>query len=99
MLDVACKDCGNLFGDQFVVDGDDVLCTQCAESRLVRIRTALKNLLDKLDLVNASPEYKGIWTIAHAHGIEYTGPTYEVEFYEARNVIGEGRRDGRREDS
>jgi len=47
----------------------------------------LHNLLNKLDLINDSPEYKQVWSIAFTHGIQYTGPTWKPEYDAGRAVL------------
>jgi len=51
------------------------------------LEAALKNLVDKLTEVENNSEYKGIWTVAYVHGIQYAGPSYAEELSAARLVL------------
>ncbi len=43
------------------------------------LRVAAQALVDKLQEIHQDEGYKGIWTVAAAHGICYDGPTYGPE--------------------
>jgi len=51
------------------------------------IRSALEALVAKLDAVHADPNYQGVWTLAHVHGVEYRGPKYGKELEAARAAL------------
>lgn len=55
--------------------------------KAVKLRAALRALVEKLDEVHNSPEYMSVWTIWHAHCGDYEGPTYVEEFEAAKNVL------------
>ena len=57
----------------------------CAE--YVKVRDALKQLIDRLDQVHADPAYKSVWTQYHNHGGRYAGPTYTEALAKARKVV------------
>lgn len=40
---------------------------------------AAQKLCDKLEEVSNHPQYASVFTIAHVHGLEYSGPTYGEE--------------------
>jgi hypothetical protein len=88
MAIIRCAECSMVpSDDNLIKDGDRFLCSLCAEARLRDVTDALKKLLDRLDLIDGSPEYKGVWTFYHVHGMEYKGPTYEHEFKQARALV------------
>ena len=43
------------------------------------VAEAAKKLCDKLAEVSDHPQYISVFTIAHAHGMEYKGPNYGEE--------------------
>lgn len=50
-------------------------------------KEALKNLVEKLEIVSKASEH--IFVMASLHGQNYTGPTYEKELMEAKKVLQE----------
>lgn len=52
-----------------------------------RLVEALQGLVNRLDFVHESEEYKGIWTLAHVHGVRYNGPKYSTELETARAAL------------
>ena len=49
----------------------------------------LKNLIERLNFVHESPEYKSVWEVNQLHNGPYTGPTYTEAFEEAERVLNE----------
>ena len=58
-----------------------------------KLRELAQALCDKLRIVHASEEYKGIWGFAHTHGLSYDGgPTYVGELSALDDFLhGEGK--------
>jgi hypothetical protein len=54
-----------------------------------KVREALWALIDKLDALEASPEYNGVWNSYRVHGGRYTGPNYAEELKAARQALKE----------
>lgn len=50
-------------------------------------REALEALVKKIDETVNSPEFEGIFTFAHAHGVVYRGPQFGEELEDAREVL------------
>jgi hypothetical protein len=50
-------------------------------------REALKALCDKLDEIVGSEEYLRVFSMSLVHGDQYTGPTWEKEYNEAREIL------------
>lgn len=50
---------------------------------------ALKALVEKLEEIHDNPNYQGVWSMAHAHGHKYNGPTYEEELKKAKKLVEE----------
>jgi len=48
---------------------------------------AAKDLLNKMDLIEADEGFKSVWSLAMIHGQPYTGPTYEMELQELRDSL------------
>lgn len=48
---------------------------------------AAQELCTKMDRVHDAPEFRGMWVLAHVHGIDYAGPTYEKEFARLKNIV------------
>ena len=48
---------------------------------------ALEKLAKKLEAIGSDESFKGIHTIAHAHGLHYHGPNWAEELTQARAVI------------
>lgn len=48
---------------------------------------ALKDLLDRLDVVHEDERYKSVWQISQLHVGQYKGPTYEEEYNNARRLV------------
>lgn len=51
------------------------------------IQKVLKNLVEKLDLIDNDPSMQGIYSIAFVHGYRYTGPNYKEELDAARALL------------
>jgi hypothetical protein len=51
------------------------------------VRAALEALVSKLELIQSDAEFNGVWTYLAAHGIKYTGPTWNKELAAARAAI------------
>lgn len=47
---------------------------------------ALHALVAKLDAIEASESFRGIWVYLHAHNYTYSGPTWKSELARAREV-------------
>jgi hypothetical protein len=58
-----------------------------AEDRVTELQKALSGLVNKLDEVEASPEYKGVWGLYYVHGGKYSGPQYGDERDAAREAL------------
>lgn len=52
---------------------------------------AAERLRAKLDEVHDSPQYRGVFGLAAAHGHVYDGPDYRIEMIGLRNAISEER--------
>ena len=50
---------------------------------------ALEGLVNRLDEINAHPEFKNVWTLHHVHGGRYAGPTWVEPLEAARAVLSE----------
>ncbi len=65
-----------------------------AEAENARLREALTNLTACLRLIEADPNYRGIWAIGcahgYAHGLRYAGPNWEREIEAAEQALAEG---------
>ena len=48
---------------------------------------ALKRLVEKLEKIEESDEYRGVWAHYLVHGFKYRGPNYKVELEQARAAI------------
>ena len=66
-----------------------LFCEDCGQlaTNNTRLYNALKDLLEKMEEIHENPQYKGVWAFFHAHGQDYTGPTYEKEFQTAKNTL------------
>lgn len=51
------------------------------------IREALRELVAKLEQIQASPEYGGIWCFLEAHGVRYKGPNWADALDNARAAL------------
>ena len=89
-----CASCEKAVDEHVVEEGGRFLCPTCAEARLRDVKDALKNLVDKLDLIEKNDEYQGVWGLYHVHGGNYKGPTYEQEIKKARALLKEGKTNG-----
>jgi hypothetical protein len=47
----------------------------------------LEALVTKLDEILAHPAYKGVFTLAHVHGMSYKGPKFDAEYDAARAYL------------
>jgi hypothetical protein len=52
-----------------------------------RLRALVAELVAKLDAVHDDPQYKGVWTLAHVHGYNYTGLTYTKELQAVKEAL------------
>ena len=52
-------------------------------------KAVLKALVDRLDYIFASGEYRSVWDLAHAHGHRYTGPQLTYELQAAKRLLGQ----------
>ena len=59
--------------------------TKNRSNRTVKLEQGLKDLVDKLDLVE--PIVKGWAVLAHVHGQRYDGPTYGKELEHAKTLL------------
>lgn len=57
------------------------------QEKAVKLREALRVLIEKLDEVHDNPEYASVWTIWHVHCGDYEGPTYIEELEAAKSVL------------
>jgi len=62
-------------------------CVECTKENEQAYFEALKNLVDKLDLVHENDEYKKVWSWYHSHSGPYVGPQYEHELDKARALV------------
>lgn len=46
---------------------------------LIDVKDAATALLARMQEIEASPAYQGVWATAHVHGAIYNGPTWEAE--------------------
>ena len=44
-------------------------------------------LIDKIEKIHQSEEYKSVWTLAWSHGMPYSGETYEKELEELKKQL------------
>jgi hypothetical protein len=51
------------------------------------IEKALRDLVEKLDLIENDPQYLAVWESAFIHGAPYTGPSYVEELEAAKKVL------------
>ena len=56
-----------------------------ARARVAKLEAALKGLVERLDEINAHPEFKSVWTLHYVHGGRYGGPSW-VEPLEAARI-------------
>jgi len=54
---------------------------------LVKLITAANALVKALDEIQDSPEYRGIWQTAAAHGVRYQGRQWKNELDELRSRL------------
>lgn len=40
---------------------------------------AAEKLTKQIKIIHANDEYRGIWALAHTHGVGYSGPNYDKE--------------------
>ena len=52
-----------------------------------RIETLAQALVDKLDVVHASPDMQAVWVLQYVHGGRYTGPNYANELAALRAAL------------
>jgi hypothetical protein len=52
-----------------------------------RLKDGLRKLVDKLDAVNADPQYGAAWTLYYSHGGHYKGPDYHEELVSAKELL------------
>jgi len=50
-----------------------------SDQSLVDISRQAQALVDIMHLIMERPDYHGVWTTAHMHGMVYCGPTWEME--------------------
>jgi len=48
---------------------------------------AARQLTNKLDEITQSEEYQGVFTLAFAHGIKYTGPQYDKDLQALKDAL------------
>lgn len=48
---------------------------------------ALKVLVQKLEQIEASEDYKAVWALAQVHGYFFTKPSWEHELEQAKMVL------------
>ena len=51
-----------------------------------RLKTALRDLVAKLDAISANQQFQGVWAFSHIHGGKYTGPNWAEELQRAREA-------------
>ena len=71
---------------------------EVAAANLVRaekVEAVLRNLLNKMDRVEASPAYLSVWTIAQLHVGPYRGETWTAEFEAARAALRDTETEGK----
>jgi len=52
-----------------------------------RLRNALLDLVNTLRMIHADRRYQAVWELAIAHGVPYTGPTYDRALNAAIKVL------------
>lgn len=60
---------------------------EALQCRAAEMEGALRALVIKLEAVEQSEEYMGVWFIAQLHRGPYEGPTYVDEFNRAKAVL------------
>ncbi len=58
-----------------------------ASQELLEAREALSALLDRLDEVEGDPSWRAVWSMAWAHGVRYTGPSWKEPYLAARGLL------------
>ena len=53
-----------------------------------KLEKASSELVVKLKAIHAHPDYKAMWSLAQAHGMDYEGPNYQAEFETLNNLLG-----------
>jgi hypothetical protein len=53
-----------------------------------KLEKASAELVAKLKAIHAHPDYKAMWSLAQAHGMDYEGPNYQAEFETLNNLLG-----------
>lgn len=76
---------------QCVVGHYPDVTTAPTQRRIEELETVLRKLVSKLDVLHADSQYKAVWTLYHAHGGRYSGPTYTEELASARAALGKGK--------
>ena len=56
----------------------------------MHLRKKAEALVAKLDEIHENRSYRGVWSMAHVHGVIYSGPNYETELEELRKALKEG---------
>lgn len=54
---------------------------------IVALLTALRALVEKLDIVAADSRYEAVWVSYMVHGGRYSGPTYSAELEAAKLLL------------
>lgn len=51
------------------------------------VTSALRKLVERLELIHADPQYKSVWVLAGNRGFAYSGPTYTDELTAAKAAL------------
>lgn len=53
-----------------------------------RLEKAASALVEKMKAVHSHGDYQAMWSLAAAHGMNYSGPNYQAEFEALNNLLG-----------
>jgi len=66
---------------------DHVVVNARLLGKISDFRDACERLINKIDKMNADPQYQTLFFMARNHGMEYQGPNCREELENLRNVI------------
>ena len=72
-----------------ILPASDFASTDALRARVAKLEAALGGLVERLDEINAHPEFKSVWTLHHVHGGRYSGPNWVEPLEAARAVLSE----------
>ncbi|HEY6339319.1 MAG TPA: hypothetical protein VIW68_12570 [Candidatus Sulfotelmatobacter sp.] len=61
---------------------------EAKDAEVKKLREALSELCTKLEEIEKHPSYLGIFSLAHCHGILYSGPNWKDSLERARAALG-----------